>query len=73
MSSRVGKGLIAVRSPRGIEWYRFRSVRMAIAVSRIKKADISLGRCLPELGRVSLESARRGESKGIGLEGSACL
>jgi len=58
MSARVRKGLIGVRSPRGVEWYRFRSVRMAIEVSRVKKADISAGRCLPESGRVSLESAR---------------
>jgi len=67
MSARVGKGLIGVRSLRGIEWYRFRSVRIAIAVSGMKKADISEGRCPPESGRVSLESARCGESNGIGL------
>ena len=73
MSARVGKGLIGVRSPRGIEWYRFRSVHMAIAVSRMKKGDISEGRCPPKSGSVSLESARRGESNGIGLEASACL
>jgi len=46
---------------------------MAIAVSRMKKADISEGRCQPESGRVSLESARRGELNGIGLEVSTCL
>jgi len=46
---------------------------MAIAVSRMKKADIWEGRCQAESGRVSLESARRGESNGIGLEASACL
>jgi len=46
---------------------------MAIEVSRMKKADTSAGRCPPESGRVSLESARRGESNGIGLEASACL
>jgi len=34
---------------------------MAIAVSRMKKADISRGKCSPELGRVSLEQARGGE------------
>jgi len=33
MSARVGKGLIGVRSPRGIEWYRSRTVRMPIAPS----------------------------------------
>jgi len=33
MSARVGKGLIGVRSPRGIEWYRSLSVRMPIAHS----------------------------------------
>jgi len=46
---------------------------MAIAVSRMKKADFPLGRCPPELGRVSLESARGGESNDIDLEASACL
>jgi len=62
MSARVGKDLIGVRSPRGIEWYRFQSVRMAIAVSKMKTADLWEGRCLAESGRVALESARRGES-----------
>ena len=33
MSARVGKGLIGVRSPRGIEWYRPRSVSMPVAPS----------------------------------------
>jgi len=33
MSARVGQGLIGVRSPRGIEWYRPRSVRMPVASS----------------------------------------
>jgi len=46
---------------------------MAIDVSRMKKADTSAGRCPPELGRVSLESARQGELNGIGLKASACL
>jgi len=73
MSARVGKGHIGIRSPRGIEWYRSRSVRIAIEVSREKKGDTSVGRCLPEAGRVSLESAGRGELKGIGCEASACL
>jgi len=60
MSARVGKGLIGVRSRRGIEWYRLRSVRMAIEVSRKKKADTSraTGRCPPESGRALLQSAR---------------
>jgi len=35
----------------GIEWYRFRSVRMAIEVSRVKKADIS---------RVDVRQSREG-------------
>jgi len=73
MSARVGKRLIEVPSLRGIEWYRSRSVRMAIEVSRMKKADTSAGRCPPESGRVSFKSARGGESNGIGLEASACL
>jgi len=73
MSARVGNGLIGVRSPRGIEWYRFRSVRMAIEVSRKENADTSPGRCPPESGMVSLESARRGELNGIGVEASAWL
>jgi len=51
MSPRVGKGLIGVRSPRGIEWYGSRSVRMAIEVRRTKKADTSAGSCPPESGR----------------------
>jgi len=60
MSARVGKGLIGVRSPRGIEWYRFRSVRIAIKVSRKKKADTSpgTGRYLLESGKALLQSAR---------------
>jgi len=33
MSGRVGKSLIGVRSARGIEWYRSRSVRIAVALS----------------------------------------
>ena len=33
MSAGVGKGLIGVRSPRGIEWHRPRSVRMPVARS----------------------------------------
>jgi len=53
MSARVGKGLIGVYPARGIEWYRSRSVRMTIEVSRMKKADTSVGRCPPESGRVS--------------------
>jgi len=46
---------------------------MAIEVTRVKKADISDGRCPPESGRVSLESAHPGESNGIGLKASALL
>jgi len=46
---------------------------MAIEVSREKKEDSSGGRYPPESGRVSLESARREASNGIGLEASACL
>jgi len=56
MSARVRNGLIGARSPRGIEGYRFRSVRMPIEVRSMKQADISGGRCPPESGRVSLES-----------------
>jgi len=33
MSGRVGQGLTGVRSLRGIEWYRSRSVRMLVALS----------------------------------------
>jgi len=73
MSARLGEGLIGVRSPREIEWYRSRSVRMAIEVSMMKEGDTAAGRCPPESGRVSLESADRWESNGIGLEASACL
>ena len=46
---------------------------MAIVVSRKEKADISAGRCVPESGRASLESARREESNSIGFELSALL
>jgi len=46
---------------------------MAIEVRRMKKADTAAGRCPSESGRVLLESARRGESNGIGLEASAWL
>jgi len=73
MSGRVGKGLIGVRLARGIEWYRSRSVCVAIEVSRMKKADTSAGKCPAESGRVPLGSARREESNGIGFEASACL
>ena len=48
-------------------------VHIAIEVSRVKKADTSAGICPPDSGRVSLGSARQGESNGIGLEASACL
>jgi len=60
MSARVGKGLIGVRSLRGIERYRFRSVCMAIEVSRKKKADTSpgTGRYPLESGKALLQSAR---------------
>jgi len=46
---------------------------MAVEVSRLKKADISGGSCPSESGRVSLESARTGESNDIGLAASAWL
>jgi len=46
---------------------------MAIEVTREKKGDTSAGRCPPGSGRVSLESAQREESNGVGLEASACL
>jgi len=40
---------------------------------QVEKADTLAGRCLPGSGRVSLESARRGELNGVGLDVSACL
>jgi len=46
---------------------------MAIEVSGMKKADTLAGRCPLESGGVTLESARRGESNGIGLEVSGWL
>jgi len=46
---------------------------MAIVVSREKKGETSPGRCPPGSGRVSLESARQGESNGIGFGASAWL
>jgi len=51
----------------------FRGVCRAIDVSGEKDGDTSVGRYPPESGRVTLESARRGESNGIGPEASACL
>jgi len=59
-SVRVRKGLIGIRSARRIEWYRLRSVRIAIEVSRKKMADTLTGpgRCPLESGRASLESTR---------------
>ena len=38
MSAIVVEGLIGVCSPRGIEWYRSRSISMGIEVSRKKMA-----------------------------------
>ena len=60
MSARVGKGLIGVHPPRGIEWGRFQRVRIAIEVSRKKKADTTpgTGRCPLESARALLQSAR---------------
>jgi len=59
-SARVRKGLIGIRSRSEIDWYRSLSVRMAIEVSRKKKADTSRGsgQCRLESGRALLESAR---------------
>jgi len=51
----------------------FRSVHIAIDVSRERKGDTSPGRCPPESVSASLESARQGESNDIGLELSAWL
>jgi len=56
-SDGIGTGSIGIHQMRGIEWYSFHSVRQAIEVSTMKKADISRGRCPPEWGIVSLESA----------------
>jgi len=60
MSVTVGKGLIGVRSARGIYKYRSRSVRMAIEVGRKKMADTSprTGRCPLASGRPSSQSSR---------------
>jgi len=43
MSGRVGEGLIGVLSPRGIEWYRPRSVRMPVALSSQQFEDTYQG------------------------------
>jgi len=74
MSARAGDGLIRVRSPREIEWYRFRSVHMAIVVSRQTKADTSPGpnRCPLESRRASLESARLAVMNSVNQDGRAC-
>jgi len=36
MCARVGKGLVGVRSPSGIEWYRPQSVPMPVALSSLQ-------------------------------------
>jgi len=46
---------------------------MTIDVSRERKRDTGVSRYQPEPGRVSLESAQRGELNGIGCEASACI
>ena len=51
----------------------FRGMRRAIDVSRERNGDTSAGRGPAESGRVTLESARGGESNGLGPEASACL
>ena len=56
MCAKVEKGLIGVRSPRGIKWYRFGSIRISIEVSRKKKADTLSCRYLLASERASLES-----------------
>jgi len=43
MSTRVGNGLIGVRTPRGIEWYRSLSVPMPIAPSSRQFESTCLG------------------------------
>jgi len=74
MSARVEEDLIGVCSTRGIEWYRSRSIRIAIEVSRKKKAAISPGTsgCPLESGRASLQSALLGVMNIVNLDGSAC-
>jgi len=84
MSARVGKGLIGVRSLRGIEWHRSQSVHIAIVVSRKEKAYTSLGtgrcsqsqaepHCNPLVsGRASLQSTRLGVRNSVNLDGRAC-
>ena len=57
----------------GIEYYSSGRGHIAVEVRRVRKADTSAGRCPPESGRVSLQSARRGESNTIGVEASTCL
>jgi len=43
MSARVRKGIIGIPSPREIEWYRFRSVRLPVALSSQQFESTSLG------------------------------
>jgi len=72
MSARVGKGLIGVRTPRGIKWYRSRSVHMPIEVSRKKTAVTLPSRCPLESGRASMGSAHLGALNSINLDPRAC-
>jgi len=60
MSAKVEKSLIEVLSVRGIEWYEFQRVCIAIEVSRKKRKDTSVSKYPPESGRVPLESTRQG-------------
>jgi len=83
MSARVGKGLIGVRSRRGIESYMSLSVRMPVAPSsrqfdltgelKYKSLDNISTSGGTASGQDALESTRQGESNGIGFETSAWL
>jgi len=85
MSTRVGKGLIGVRSPRGIEWYRSPSGRMPIGPSsrqyettcpgelKCKGLDNISTSGRTASGQGASDSAGRGELNGIGSEASAWL
>jgi len=51
-SDRIRTGCVEIHRSGGIEWCRFRSIRMAVEVRMEKEADTSVGRCPQESERV---------------------
>jgi len=51
-SDRIRTGCVGIHRSGGIEWCRFRSIRMAVEVRMEKEADTSVGRWPQESERV---------------------